>query len=70
MPAGQQVLARAFAAEYHEQNKADEVHETVPTDRERPDDDTRDVERSDVQGDRIELRMNEHSISCMQRWRD
>src|SRR5207302_10145391 len=48
MPTGQQVLARAFAAEYHEEDKAEQVHETVPTDRERPDDDAGDVDRSDV----------------------
>src|SRR5207237_1307030 len=32
MPARQQILSRAFAAEDDEQNESDEVHETVPAD--------------------------------------
>src|SRR5439155_21756205 len=61
MPARQQHLARAHAAEHHEQNESDEVHEPVPADRERPEDEHDDVELEKLQRDRVELWMNEHA---------
>src|SRR5215471_3106520 len=50
MPTGKQVLPRTNLAEHDEQHEPHEVHKPVPADR----------ERTNVQGDWIELRMNEH----------
>src|SRR6266567_2571812 len=50
MPPCQQILSCAILAENDEQDEADQIHQPVPA----------YGQRSDVEGDRIELRVNQH----------
>src|SRR5215471_12498072 len=50
MPAGEKVLPRADLAQHDKEHEADEIHQPVPANGDRP----------KVQSDGIELRMNEH----------
>ena len=50
MPARQQVLTRAEFAENDDLDESEQVHEPIPAHR----------KRAQLNGDRIELRMNEH----------
>ena len=53
MPAREQVLARAIFSENDEEHEADQIHQTIPANR----------QWSDMESNGIELRMNKH------RWR-